>query len=62
MTEKYRGYNIEYNPPPIPVSCFDFQFWNEDYDGTPDSGDRRYGTAETLAEAMLEIDRIEHDQ
>lgn len=57
---RYRGWRITYDPPPIPVRHFDWQFQHEGYDGAPDSNDIRYGAAATLEEAKQEIDeRIE---
>ena len=53
MATKYRGYVIEYDPPPIPVRIHDWSFVHEDYDG-PEDG--RCGTAATLWDAKREID------
>ena len=38
-----------------------YQFWHEDFDGAPDSGDNRCGTAETLKSAQFQIDDMEED-
>ncbi len=52
----YRGWHINYDPPPIPVRCCDWQFWHDDFDGSEDSGDRRCGSAASLEAAKAEID------
>jgi hypothetical protein len=59
MSETYRGYRIDYDPPPIPVRCCDWQFAHEDYDGPEDN---RCGHAPSLEAAKAEIDIIEDDQ
>lgn len=56
--EGYRGWHIEYNPPPIPVRTCDWQFWHVDYDGPEDS---RCGFAPSLEAAKAEIDEREDD-
>jgi hypothetical protein len=53
---RYRGYVIQHDPPPIPNRSHDWQFAHEDYDGAPDSGDHRIGTAPSLEEAKAGID------
>lgn len=58
---KYRGFTIEYNPPPIPARCCDWQFWHDDYDGAGDANDNRCGSAGSLDDAKLEIDMILED-
>lgn len=55
----YRGYVITYDPPPIPDRGSDFQFSHVDYDGP---GDRRCGTAGSLADTHERIDEIEDDE
>ena len=55
--EQYRGYNIFYDPPPIPTRAHDYQFWHEDWD----LDDTRHGTAPTLSDAKQLIDEIEED-
>lgn len=52
----YRGYWIEYDPPPIPSRAHDWQWWHDEYDGAPDSHDHRYGSSASLEEAKAEID------
>ena len=56
MQTRYRGYVIEYDPPPIPVRLHDWTFAHEEFDGAPDSGDMRAGTAASLEDAKREID------
>jgi hypothetical protein len=57
----YRGFRIDYDPPPIPVRTCDWQFAHEDYDGPEDN---RCGHAESLEAAKAEIDfwHEENDQ
>jgi hypothetical protein len=55
----YRGWHIEFNPPPIPSRNCDWQFWHDDFDGAEDSGDNRCGSAESLEAAKAEIDERE---
>jgi len=55
---KYRGYTLSLDPKPIPDRSHDWDFSHEDFDGAPDSGDNRCGTAETLADACEQIDDI----
>lgn len=65
MVEKYRGYTIEYDPPPIGIRTCDYRFVHEDYDGTPDEdggvGDRRCGAASSVEAAKREIDMLEDE-
>lgn len=58
-TIQYRGYNIRYDRKPIPTSEHDWDFAHGDYDGAPDSGDVRCGTASSLESATQMIDNIE---
>ena len=51
----YRQFSIIYNPPPIAVRCFDYEFSHDDYDGP---GDNRCGTADSYAQAKEFIDEI----
>ncbi len=53
---KYRGYTISHDPKPIPDRSADFDFSHEDFDGAPDSGDNRCGTAGSLKDACSQID------
>lgn len=53
---KYRGYTITYNPPPIPVRSFDYEWVHDDYDGADDGNDRRCGHSESVEAAKAAID------
>lgn len=53
---RYRGYDIEYNPPPIADRNHDWQFSHQDYNGGSDNLDQRCGTAPSLEVAKREID------
>jgi hypothetical protein len=44
----YRGFLITYDPPPIPMRGFDYEFSHVDFDG-PD--DHRCGVAGSIYEA-----------
>lgn len=55
---RYRGFIITYDPPPIPIRSCDWQFVAEGYDGAPDSGDYRCGSAATEDDAMEQIDEL----
>lgn len=50
----YRGYIINYDPPPIPSRKHDWQFAHKDYNGPRDN---RCGTAPSLEAAKTEIDQ-----
>lgn len=54
--EKYKGYEIEYDPKPIPNRSADYTFTHEDYDGVDDL---RIGYAESIKGAKADIDMIE---
>ena len=56
MGDLYRGYRVEYWPPPIPVRDHDWSFWHLDYDGADDAHDSRYGWAASEEEAHRAID------
>lgn len=51
--ESYRGFRIDYDPPPIPVRDCDWHWTHEDYDGPEDN---RYGHAPSLEAAKADID------
>ncbi len=53
---KYRGYTISHAPKAIPDGRDGFDFSHEDFDGAPDSGDNRCGTAGSLKDACSQID------
>jgi len=52
----YKNWHIEHNPKPGPRFNHDWDVWHEDFDGAPDSGDRRSTTAGSSAEAIALID------
>ena len=37
-------------------NLYNFDFMHDDYDGAPDSGDRRFGHGQTIEEIKQEID------
>lgn len=55
---EYRGYVIEYDPPPIPGPTFDWQYTHKDYDGPED---KRHGYSASVEACKAEIDDIEGD-
>lgn len=52
MSTLYRGYEIRYNPKPIPTTRFDYDYWPDDWD----LGDPRGGAAPSIEAARAEID------
>lgn len=57
----YGPWRIYFDPPPIPTRNCDWQFYHEDFDGAPDSGDRRCGSASSFAAALNECDEMEDE-
>ena len=55
---KYQGYTITYDPPPIPLRSFDWQFAHDGYDGAPDSHDIRFGSGPTAEDCQSQIDDL----
>ncbi len=55
----YGDWTISYDPPPIPFRGLDYTYTHKDYDGAPDSGDRRCGYAGSVDECKADIDEIE---
>lgn len=53
---RYGNWQIEYSPPPIPTNSFDYAFWHVDFGG---DGDSRCGHAESVIDAMAQINEIE---
>jgi hypothetical protein len=49
----HRGYQITFNPQPIPDRDFDFDFAHIDYDGP---GDHRSGHGDSIKHCMIQID------
>lgn len=58
---EYRGFVITYDPPPIPVRDYDWQWMSDDYDGAPDSTDDRAGRSASLEAAKADIDAWHDD-
>lgn len=58
---RYRNYDITYDPKPIPDRSCDYNFCADGYDGAPDSGDRRCGTAPSIEAAKVAIDELEEE-
>jgi hypothetical protein len=56
VDEKYRGYIIGYSQKPIPTRAMDYDFYHEDVDGAPDSGDNRYGNGPSVEDCKAQID------
>lgn len=55
----YRGYAIEYDPPPIPVRGLDWVWCIADgYDGAVDSNDPRCGRAASIEDCLSAIDEL----
>lgn len=52
---KFAGWTIQFDPPPIPIRSQDWQYFHEDYDGAPDSGDTRCGACASMEECLSEI-------
>ena len=59
---RYGRYQIRYSPKPIPSRSHDYDFEHDDYDGAPDSGDNRCGTAANLDEGKEAIEEIERER
>lgn len=56
--EKYRNYNIQYNPKPGPTNLV-YDFEHEGYDGAIDSNDNRCGCGISVEDCKSQIDEIE---
>lgn len=52
----YRGWNVHFDPPPIPSRQFDWQATHPDYDGAEDAEDNRICVGGSRAEVQAEID------
>lgn len=50
---RYRGYRIEYDPPPIPIRTSDWAWAHKDYGGP---GDPRSGYSASFEAAKADID------
>jgi hypothetical protein len=53
--ERYRGFIIRYDPPPIPSRACDYSWEHEDYDGP---GDRRFGYESSEEACKIAIDHF----
>lgn len=56
---RYKDYFIVYNPKPIPLRSDDWDWYHDEYDGAPDSGDRRFGTTNSFEDAIDQINELE---
>jgi hypothetical protein len=60
MSEKYRGYTITYDPPPIPIRTMDWSWCSDNYDAWTDDGEWTSnglaGHSASLEEAKRDID------
>jgi hypothetical protein len=54
-------WHIYFDPPPIPPGIADWHFYHDDFDGAPDAGDNRCGSAGSLAECLREIADLMED-
>ncbi|MNS40589.1 hypothetical protein D3C72_729110 [compost metagenome] len=57
----YKGFKIYYDPKPIPTNKLDWNWVHDDFDGAPDSNDRRCGSAESIDACIVEIDDLIED-
>lgn len=59
---EYRGYNITFDYPPIPIRTIDYSFFHDDYDGAPEhlydgfSSDTRCGQGASVDDCKAQID------
>jgi hypothetical protein len=58
----YGPWRISYQPKPIPTTACDYDWWHDDFDGAPDAGDNRCGTAGSMEACIVEIHEWEDDQ
>jgi hypothetical protein len=56
--DRLAEWHIKRNPKPIPSRAHDWDWHHADYDGAPDSGDHRCGTAKSRADAISQIEEI----
>lgn len=52
----YRGWNVSFDPPPIPTRVFDWEATHPDYDGAPDGNDSRIAYGASRREVQSAID------
>ena len=55
----YRGWFIQWDPPPIPDRNHDWQYWHKNYDGP---GDGRIGSVASEQAAREAIDEEEDEK
>lgn len=58
MTERYRDFDIRYDPPPIPDRRWDWQWHHKDFD----LDDNRCGESASLEAAKADIDAWHNEQ
>jgi hypothetical protein len=58
----YGPWRISYEPKPIPTTACDYDWWHDDFDGAPDAGDSRCGTAGSPEACIAAIHEWEDDQ
>ena len=51
----YRGYEIYFDPPPVPTRAWDWHYVHKDYDGP---GDRRCGDEGSVEHCKQSIDEL----
>ncbi len=59
---EYRGYTITHGAKPVPTRVWDYDFVHADYDGAPDSGDRRCGNGASVDDCKEQIDELIEDE
>ena len=60
-TLKFGKWTIDYDPPPIPVSNYDWHYTHEDDDGAPDGSSARSGHAASLQDRLDAICELQDD-
>ena len=62
LANPYRGYKIDCHPKAIPDRRWDWDYVHQDYDGTEDAGDNRFGSAASWDACLVEIDNLEDEE
>lgn len=62
LANPYRGYKIDCDPKAIPDRRWDWDYVHQDYDGTEDAGDKRFGSAASWDACLVEIDNLEDEE
>lgn len=52
----YRNFHIVFVYPPIPIRTMDYGYYHDDYDGTEDANDNRFGHGASIADCVKQID------